>query len=146
MRAVTCLGASRLATARVGLVHARMSSMAVAGNQQAAAESHKIDPLDGMRRRLLYRSKQRGWLEMDIMLGNWAFANLNQLEADELQQFHELLNMENPDLYKWLTGQTPVPDDVQNDLLRKLCNDLRQHMAPKVSVASAASFEGKVWE
>ena len=43
-------------------------------NQQAAAESHLFDEHDGLRRRLLYRSKQRGWLEMDIMLGNWVRA------------------------------------------------------------------------
>lgn len=30
-------------------------------NQQATADSWKFDPLDVTRRRLLYRSKQRGW-------------------------------------------------------------------------------------
>ena len=44
-------------------------------NQQAPAESHIFDEHDAHRRRLLYRSKQRGWLEMDIMLGNWVRAN-----------------------------------------------------------------------
>ena len=38
------------------------------------------------RRKLLYRSKQRGWLEMDIMLGNWAAANLPRLQEAELQR------------------------------------------------------------
>lgn len=67
---------------------------------------------------------------MDIMLGNWvrsapartarsrsvaalsshiasrsqAAANLADLPADKLDQFHDVLEMENPDLYKWLTG------------------------------------------
>ena len=36
--------------------------------------------------------------------------------------------MENPDLYNWLTGQKPVPGDVRNPLLRKLCADLRRDM------------------
>lgn len=40
-------------------------------NQQAPAESHIFDEHDARRRQLLYRSKQRGWLEMDIMLGSW---------------------------------------------------------------------------
>ena len=44
-------------------------------NQQAAAESHIFDEHDAFRRRLLYRSKQRGWLEMDLMLGSWVRAN-----------------------------------------------------------------------
>ena len=43
-------------------------------NQQAVAESHIFEENDSMRRRLLYRSKQRGWLEMDLMLGSWVRA------------------------------------------------------------------------
>ena len=38
------------------------------------------------------RSKQRGWLEMDIMLGNWAAANLPRLQEAELQQFQEVID------------------------------------------------------
>ena len=115
-------------------------------NQQASAGSHALDPLDATRRKLLYRSKQRGWLEMDIMLGNWAAANLPRLQEAELQQFQEVIDMENPDLFKWLTGQVAVPDDVDNPLLVRLCADLREAMDPKVTVQSTGSFEGKVWE
>jgi succinate dehydrogenase flavin-adding protein (antitoxin of CptAB toxin-antitoxin module) len=115
-------------------------------NQQAPAQSHLFDDDDHMRRRLLYRSKQRGWLEMDIMLGNWAANNLADLDSEGLEQFQEIIDLENPDLYRWLTGQAPVPDDVDNSLLLKLCNDLRNEREPKVTVRSASSFEGKVWE
>jgi len=83
---------------------------------------------------------------MDIMLGNWAAEKLGALGEAELTQFEEVLDMENPDLYKWLTGQTPVPDDVENPLLRALCEDLKGTMAPKLTTRSTASFEGKVWE
>merc|ERR1740130_637211 len=91
-------------------------------NQQAQAGSNTFDENDALRRRLLYRSKQRGWLEMDMMLGNWAAENLATLEEEQLNQFQEVIDMENPDLYVWLTGQQPVPDDVPNPLLRVLCN------------------------
>ena len=34
------------------------------------------------------------------------------LGEEELQQFQAIIDMENPDLYKWLTGQTEVPAEV----------------------------------
>ena len=115
-------------------------------NQQAAAQSHLYDADDSMRRRLLYRSKQRGWLEMDIMLGDWAAQNLGGLDHEQLLQFQQIIDMENPDLFRWLTGQDAVPDDLDNPLLLKLCQDLLETREPNVTVRSARSFEGKVWE
>ena len=141
--------ATAAATRRVGpsaAASSRVTLMAVRWNQQAPAESHIFDEHDGLRRRLLYRSKQRGWLEMDIMLGNWARDNLGRLDGAGLQQFQEIIDMENPDLYRWLTGQDEVPDTINNSLLFELCRDLKTSVAPKVSVKSSAGFEGKVWE
>ena len=46
--------------------------------------------------------------------------NLGALGQEELQQFQDIIDMENPDLYKWLTGQTPVPEEVRCRLSR-LC-------------------------
>ena len=101
---------------------------------------------DAVRRRLLYRSKMRGWLEMDIMLGKWAAANLQGMDDPGLDQFAEVLDMENPDLYKWLTGQAPVPDEIKNDVLRRMLADLEAERVPKVTVASTVEFKGAVWE
>lgn len=50
---------------------------------------------------------------MDLMLGNWASKNLHGLEGAHLAQFGEVLELENPDLFKWLTGQAPVPPEVR---------------------------------
>ena len=72
--------------------------------------------------------------------------NLPALDGPKLQQFQQIIDMENPDLYKWLTGQADVPSDVDNPLLRQLCNDLRGSMEPKVTVQTKGGFEGKVWE
>ena len=53
---------------------------------------------------------------------------MQQLQEAELAQFQAVIDMENPDLYKWLTGQADVPDEVENPLLRTLCKDLREQM------------------
>ncbi len=62
--------------------------------------------------RLLYRSRQRGFLEMDLLVGIWAEKQIPQLSENMLQQFEIVLDQENPDLYKWLTGQEQPPMDV----------------------------------
>ena len=86
------------------------------------------------------------------MLVRCAFAtrqardNLGALGQEELQQFQDIIDMENPDLYRWLTGQDAVPDTIDNPLLRRLCTDLKQNVAPKLTLQSAAAFEGKTWE
>lgn len=118
------------------------------------------------------RAPLAGWLELDIMLGNWAAANLAALSEAELKQYQAVIAMENPDLFRWLTGQADPPPEVRgrrrppprdacpspvrdprsprpqvdNDLLRKLCADLSAAREPKVTVHSASGFEGKVWE
>ncbi|EOD29218.1 hypothetical protein EMIHUDRAFT_434617 [Emiliania huxleyi CCMP1516] len=137
---------------------ARAVAGSAAGNQQATADSGKFDALDKRRRQLLYRSKQRGWLEMDIMLGGWArrpCPGRRRLpdvpphpphSTPALTQFAEIIEMENPDLYCWLTGQQDVPDDISNPLLRTLCAELKESYAPKATLRSTGSFEGKVWE
>lgn len=61
---------------------------------------------------LMYRSRQRGFLEMDLLVGIWAEKQLPNLSEDMLVQFSQVLDQENPDLYKWLTGQEQPPADM----------------------------------
>lgn len=72
--------------------------------------------------------------------------NLQGMGPEELQQYQEIIDMENPDLFRWLTGQEEVPAEIGNPLLIRLCNDLKSTIEPKATVKSTASFEGKVWE
>jgi len=61
---------------------------------------------------LLYRARQRGFLELDILLGRWASENAAGLDGPGRAALADLLRAENPDLFAWLTGQTPPPPDV----------------------------------
>lgn len=51
-------------------------------------------------RRMLYRSKQRGWLELDLLVGLWAQENLHRLPDDLLMELDKFLTEENPDMFK----------------------------------------------
>lgn len=42
-------------------------------------------------------------------MGGWAEMNLPRLSDEELAAFSVLLDCENPDLFKWLTGQEQPP-------------------------------------
>ena len=65
--------------------------------------------------RLMYHAKQRGWLELDLIIGQWAEKNLHSLSSEELKDFEELLGCENPDLFKYLTNQMEAGEDLQHN-------------------------------
>jgi succinate dehydrogenase flavin-adding protein (antitoxin of CptAB toxin-antitoxin module) len=66
--------------------------------------------LEIRRKRLIYRAKQRGWLEVDVLLGTWASENVPQLPGDELDQFEDFVNMETIDIYNVVTLRLDVPE------------------------------------
>ena len=81
--------------------------------------------LEEKRRRMLYHSKQRGWLELDLILGTFAEKHLATLGAKDIEDYALILEEENPDMFKWLSGQIPVPENLTNLPVMKL---LLQHI------------------
>ncbi|GKY91567.1 hypothetical protein MPSEU_000128600 [Mayamaea pseudoterrestris] len=71
------------------------------------------DELDIRRKRLVYRSKQRGWLEVDLLLGTWASQNVASLNANELDQFENFVNEETIDIYNILTLRLDIPEELK---------------------------------
>jgi len=67
--------------------------------------------LDIRRKRLVYRSKQRGWLEVDLLLGTWASENVPSLSAKELDEFEAFVNAETIDIYNIVTLRLDVPEE-----------------------------------
>lgn len=73
------------------------------------------DDIETRRKRLVYRSKQRGWLEVDLLLGTWASDNVPTLNDDELDQYEDFVNMETIDIYNVITLRLDVPDSMKRD-------------------------------
>ena len=50
---------------------------------------------------------------MDLLVGMWAERNVPRMDAAKLQAMEQVLEQENPDLFKWLTGQTTASEAMQ---------------------------------
>eukprot|EP01089_Gocevia_fonbrunei_P004202 TRINITY_DN14218_c0_g1_i1.p1 TRINITY_DN14218_c0_g1~~TRINITY_DN14218_c0_g1_i1.p1 ORF type:complete len:133 (+),score=27.15 TRINITY_DN14218_c0_g1_i1:27-425(+) len=76
--------------------------------------------LDGKRKMLLYRSKERGMLENDLILGTFAYNNLSNLSEAQVDQYELILNQLDPDLYQWLTNKAELPPELDNEVMAML--------------------------
>jgi len=73
-----------------------------------------------IRKRLIWRSKQRGWLEVDLLLGSWAQERAMSLTDDEVAQVERLLALETIDIFNVISGQAAPPQNVQGPVLDEL--------------------------
>jgi antitoxin CptB len=78
------------------------------------------DGIEVQRRRLRFRSWHRGTREADLVLGPFAEAHLAYFTADQLDLYAALLEKSDPDIYDWLTGRLPIPQDIDSDVFRLL--------------------------
>ncbi len=81
-------------------------------------------------RKLKYRAWHRGFREADLILGPFADQRLERLGSEELDQFEELLEQPDQDLYTWITGQTPAPAAFADGVLASIIDfRLQAHAA-----------------
>lgn len=76
--------------------------------------------LEPRRAKLLFRSWHRGMREMDLILGRFADAEIDTLTGAELDQYETLLDISDTELLPWITGQRPVPDDLNLPIFEKV--------------------------
>jgi antitoxin CptB len=70
------------------------------------------------RKKLKFRSEHRGIKEMDILLGGFAAASLDEFSDTELDQFETLLNESDDDIYAWVMDRTAVPAPADTAVFR----------------------------
>eukprot|EP00428_Durinskia_dybowskii_P075010 CAMPEP_0170412596 /NCGR_PEP_ID=MMETSP0117_2-20130122/31059_1 /TAXON_ID=400756 /ORGANISM="Durinskia baltica, Strain CSIRO CS-38" /LENGTH=168 /DNA_ID=CAMNT_0010670309 /DNA_START=68 /DNA_END=574 /DNA_ORIENTATION=- len=71
------------------------------------------------RKRMIYRSKQRGWLEADILMGSWAVQYVPTLTEPQLDEYELILNEETIDIFNFITGKDALPPRLENLSLMK---------------------------
>jgi antitoxin CptB len=76
--------------------------------------------LEPRRAKLLFRSWHRGLREMDLILGTFADAQIDALTDAELDQYEQLLEIPDTDFLPLVTGERPVPENLDSPLLQKI--------------------------
>ncbi|XP_055328525.1 succinate dehydrogenase assembly factor 2, mitochondrial-like [Paramacrobiotus metropolitanus] len=74
------------------------------------------------RARLLYQSRKRGMLENGLLMSAFADRYLFNFDGEELQAYDKLINEPSNDweIYYWVAGVRPVPQEFQSKVLDKL--------------------------
>jgi antitoxin CptB len=78
------------------------------------------ESLEIRRKRLKYRSQHRGTKELDLLLGRFAAARLDTLDAAQVDRFEALLDVPSPLVYAWVIGRDDPPPELDSDVLRLL--------------------------
>jgi antitoxin CptB len=76
--------------------------------------------LDDRRKRLLFRCWHRGTREMDLILGRFADAEIENLTDDELAELERLIAVPDPDLYAAVSADGPLPAEHAGDLFARI--------------------------
>lgn len=76
--------------------------------------------LSDLQKKLLFRAWHRGTREADLLLGRFAEAHIAGMNEVQVNQFADLLNEQDPDIYDWLTGRQPTPPQFQIFLMDAL--------------------------
>jgi len=81
----------------------------------AAEENAKITEQIKRKKELIYRAGYHGWLELDVLIGNFAKRFCMDMTAQEVDEFEDILMTDAPDLFKIVSGQRPIPEEMESN-------------------------------
>ncbi|WP_081326527.1 succinate dehydrogenase assembly factor 2 [Wolbachia pipientis] len=75
-----------------------------------------------LRKKLIYRSLHRGCKETDILLGQFALKYIYKLSIQELIEYEKIVNLDDYDLYCYLTNKKEAPCTLSKKTLMLIAN------------------------
>jgi antitoxin CptB len=76
--------------------------------------------LDVRRRKILFRAWHRGTREMDLLMGRFADAALARMPEAELDEFERLIDVPDPELFRWIMGEADASPEHNTPVFRRL--------------------------
>ena len=86
-----------------------------------------IDQDSTNRKRLIYRSKQRGWLEVDLLLGTFATRHIPSMKQKDLEDYELILNQETLDIYNFIIERDELPEELNTPVMQILRDFAANH-------------------
>ncbi len=103
--------------------------------------NNQEDKLNNQRRRLLLNSRNRGRVETELFLGGFAQEHIWSRNPEQLEEFNQILNESDADLFLWLTGMNPIPDDLSsNETLHRVLEYIAQKRQVHYVAKEAKTF------
>ena len=76
--------------------------------------------LDPRRKRALFRAWHRGMREMDLVMGRFADREMASLSEAELDEFEQLMELPDPEVYDWICERAAPAPEHDTPLLARL--------------------------
>ncbi|KAG8388167.1 hypothetical protein BUALT_Bualt02G0097700 [Buddleja alternifolia] len=95
--------------------------------------------------RLIYRSKQRGYLELDLVLGKWVEDHIHSMDETGIKSLVHVLDLENPDLWKWLSCQEQPPEAVNKNPVFMAVREKVTNNLDKYASTETRATPGQPW-
>ncbi|GAA5835520.1 hypothetical protein JCM11251_002954 [Rhodosporidiobolus azoricus] len=91
-------------------------------------EGRDNEPTETLRKRLVYESRKRGILEMDLILSTFAKERLPEMNDRELREYDRFLTLPDWTIFYYVTGKAQAPEPWRSSEVLK---GLLEHSANK---------------
>ncbi|GAA5928815.1 succinate dehydrogenase assembly factor SDH5 [Sporobolomyces koalae] len=91
-------------------------------------EGRDNEPTETLRKRLVYESRKRGILEMDLILSTFAKERLASLNDTELREYDRFLTLPDWTIFYYVTGKAEAPEPWKSS---QVLSELLTHSANK---------------